>query len=251
VQFDPEIWAGVIAATFAAALSTLGLISIMLMGDWGRRHSPSFSAFAVGFLAIAIFCHLFPEAFEQNALAGFWIAGGFFAVGFISLTFSVLARRRVDGRDIGLGYASLLALAAHSVVDGFAYETSFRESFSTGVLATLGLFLHEFPEAVIAFFLARELGVGRLLAGFYAFIAASLTTIIGALLIAFVLPSDALDKGALIGLTAGGLMFITIFHLGWHSRLAAKGRGYPWTMVGIVIALAGVVINSIIGHNGH
>lgn len=246
-----EIWGGVMVAVGAAAVSTLGLVSMVFLGDWGRRHSPSFSAFAVGFLIISIFFHLFPETFSQTPLALFWIIAGFVGVSFISLSFSVLARRRVDGRDIAIGYASIIALAAHSFIDGFAYETTFREDILTGLLATFGLLLHEFPEAVIAYFLVREAGAGRYMAAVWAFFAASLTTVVGAVLVACVLPKGLLDVGALIGLAAGGLLYITVFHLGWHARLAQRGRGYNFMMLGIAIALAAVVYSGITGLDRH
>lgn len=246
-----EVWGGVVAAAVAAGVSTLGLVSMVFLGDWGRRNSPSFSAFAVGFLLIVIFFHLFPEAFSKTPLALVWIGAGFFGVSFISLTFSVLARRRVDGRDIAIGYASIIALAAHSFIDGFAYETTFREDYLTGVLSTFGLLLHEFPEAVIAYFLVRETGAGRYMAAVWAFFAASLTTVVGALLVACVLPKELLDIGALIGLAAGGLLYISAFHLGWHARLAQRGRGYSYMMLGVALALGAVVISAITGGHGH
>lgn len=251
MQLDLEIWGGVLAAATAVVVSTVGLASMVFLGDWGRRNSPSFSAFAVGFLLIAIFFHLFPEAFSQTPLALVWIIAGFIGVSFISLSFSVLARRRVDGRDIAIGYASIIALAAHSFIDGFAYETTFREDFLTGALSTFGLLLHEFPEAVIAYFLVRETGAGRYMAAVWAFFAASLTTLVGALLVAMVLPREMLDIGALIGLAAGGLLYITVFHLGWHARLAQRGRGYSYMMLGVAISLAAVVISGIAGIHGH
>ena len=251
---EPQVWDGVIAASIAAAVSTIGLVSVVFVGDWGRRHSPNFSAFAVGFLLIAIFFHLVPESFDHAReregdpmIAAFWIGGGFFGVALISLTFSVMSRKRVNGRDIAIGYASILALAAHSFIDGLAYETTFREDFLTGFLSTFGLLLHEIPEAVIAYFLVRETGIPKYLAGIWAFLAASVTTVVGAWLVAVVWPHSDLNMAAMIGLAAGGLLYITIFHLGWHARLAAKGLGYRYAMIGVTLSLAAVVFTEIFG----
>jgi ZIP family zinc transporter len=118
-------------------------------------------------------------------------------------------------------------------------------------LSTFGLLLHEFPEAVIAYFLVRETGAGRYMAAVWAFFAASLTTVVGALLVACVLPKELLDIGALIGLAAGGLLYISAFHLGWHARLAQRGRGYSYMMLGVALALGAVVISAITGGHGH
>lgn len=241
------------ASLIACALSTVGLISVVFVGDWGRRQSPNFSAFAFGFLLIAVFCHLGPEAVHLAVelpggapmLALLWIAGGFFGVAFISLFFSQLSRKRVNGRDIAIGYASILALASHSFIDGLAYEATFRQDAVTGVIATLGLLLHEIPEAVIAYFLVRETGMPRYLAGFWAFLAASVTTVAGAALMAFVWPGRDINLAAMIGLAAGGLLYVTVFHLGWHARLAANGRGYFFTGLGVTLSLAAVILKMI------
>jgi len=244
---------GVLASLIAAALSTVGLVSVVFVGDWGRRQSPSFSAFAMGFLLIAIFFHLIPDAFAlSKALpsaapvsALIWIAGGFFGVAFISLTFSQMSRKRVNGRDIAIGYASIIALAAHSFIDGLAYESTFRQDAVTGILATFGLLLHEIPEAVIAYFLVRETGLPKFIAAFWAFLAASVTTVVGAAIMAFVWPGRDINLAAMIGLAAGGLLYITIFHLGWHARLAAPGRGYFYAGLGVAISLAAVILKEI------
>lgn len=244
---------GVVASLIAAALSTLGLASVVFVGDWGRRQSPNFSAFALGFLLIAIFLHLIPDAFELSAElpsgapmdALIWIAGGFFGVAFISLSFSQMSRKRVNGRDIAIGYASILALGSHSFIDGLAYESTFRQDAITGFIATFGLLLHEIPEAVIAYFLARETGMPKLVAAFWAFLAASVTTVAGAAIMAFVWPGRDINLAAMIGLAAGGLLYVTIFHLGWHARLAAPGRGYFYTGLGVAISLTAVVLKEI------
>lgn len=251
MHLDTEVWGGVMAAGVAAGVSTLGLLSMVFLGDWARRNSPSFSAFAFGFLVIAIFFHLFPESFAETSYAWLWVIAGFLGVSFISLSVSVLARRRIDGRDIGIGYASIIALAAHSFIDGLAYETTFRLDFLTGAIATFALLLHKFPDGVIAYFLAREAGAGRYMAGVWAFLAASLTTILGALLVAFALPVGLLDIGALIGLAAGGLLYICVFHLGWHARQAERGRGYSAMMFGVAVSLAAVVLASAAGFGDH
>jgi ZIP family zinc transporter len=251
VTLNADDWSGVIAAAIAAGVSTLGLLSMMFVGDWGRRHSPSFSAFAVGFLLIAIFFHLLPETLGHSTFGWAWLFAGFIGVAFISLSFSVMAQKRPDGRDIALGYASIIALGAHSFIDGLAYETTFRDNVITGSIATFGLLLHEFPEAVIAYFLMRDTGMGKYRAGFVAFIAASLTTVVGALLVAFALPDEKLDLPLLIGLAAGGLLYITIFHLGWHARLAAKGQGYRYASLGVTISLIAVVLTKAFAAHAH
>lgn len=241
-----EAYSGVVAATIAAGISTIGLLTIVFVGDWGRRNSPQFSAFAVGFLGIAITCHLFPEAWEKDANAPLWFVAGVFAIAILAQAVRVLTSQRVEGRDLALGYASLFAVGAHSFIDGLFYETAFSLGDVTGWISIAGLLFHEMPEAVIAYFLARETGISRVSAWLYAFFAASLTTVFGALT-AMALLDSAVDlrPGLLMALTAGGLTYIAVFHLGPHALLSRKGKGYQWLSIGISISLAAVVFSQI------
>lgn len=237
---------GLLASIAAACVSTAGLVSMALLGDWGRRNSSYFSAFAIGVLTVAVGFHLVPEAIESSpgawkaTLAGF---GVMFVIG-VALRFS---NRGHNGSErVAFGYASILALGAHSFLDGVIYESSFHDHLFTGWISTLGLLLHEFPEGVIAFFLLREAGMGVRTAGFWAFIAASMTTIAGAIFASIF--TDALPFSTLLGVTAGGLIYIIVFHLGPHARLTPEKRGYPVASLGVVIATAAVVLRSMQGH---
>lgn len=245
---DLQLYSGLIAATVAAAMSTIGLLSMAFLGDWGRRNSPYFSAFAVGFLLVAVLFHLVPEALSFSRNAWRWIIVGFAAMGLIGIALRVWTKRSETDANLAFGYASILALGSHSLLDGVIYETTFHDEFFTGGLATFGLLLHEFPEGVIAFFLLREAGMPRYAAGFWAFVAASLTTIIGAIVTTFFLENAMeLPFPTLLGLTAGGLFYITIFHLGPHARFTPKGRGYFAASIGVVIALAAVILREASG----
>lgn len=245
---DGELYSGIMAATIAAGMSTIGLLSMAVLGDWGRRNSPYFSAFAVGFLLVAVFFHLVPEAMEESDHALRWMGGGFFAMGAIGLALRASTKRSEAGKDLAFGFASILALGTHSLIDGVIYESTFQETVFTGGIATFGLLLHEFPEGVIAFFLLREAGMDRYAAGFWAFVAASLTTIIGAIVATFYYQNVAdIPIGVLLGLTAGGLLYILVFHLGPHARFTPKRRGYYVAALGVAIALAAIILRSAAG----
>lgn len=236
------------AAIVAAGISTLGLLSMLVVGDWGRRHSPYFSAFAVGFLLIAVFLHLIPEAVSYSSDAWNSIAIGLGAMILLRVILSITSKKRVDGGDLTFGYASVFVLGVHSMLDGVIYVTTFQKAFFTGGLATFGLLLHEFPEGIIAFFLLRAAGVNLFNAGFVAFIAASMTTIAGAV-VAEVLISrvDELPFSSLMGLTAGGLIYIIFLHLAPHAALTPHRRGYLMAGIGVIIALAALVFRELAG----
>ncbi len=231
---------GLIASVAAALVSTAGLVSMALLGDWGRRNSPYFSAFAVGVLLVAVTLHLAPEALQHSRKAWRAILAGFIGMSAIGVSLKFASRGRDGAAMAAFGFASIIALGFHSFLDGVIYETSFHEHLFTGGIATIGLLLHEFPEGVIAFFLLRETGMNPAAAGFWAFIAASATTVAGAVFASLFI--GELAFASLAGATAGALIYIMVFHLGPHACLAPDRRGYPVASLGVIIAVSAIVL---------
>jgi len=250
---DWETYGGVYAATIATAFSTLGLLTVAFVGDWGKRNSPQFSAFAVGFLAVAIICHLIPEAIESSVSPGnkaldamLWFGGGFGVIGLIAAIVRAFTSRRAEGKDLALGFASIVALGAHSLIDGLFYQSAFKLGPDTGWISVSALIIHEIPEAVIAYFLVRDTGATKVSAASWAFVAASLTTFVGAWGALWLIGDpDWLQPGALMALTAGALSYVAGLHLAPHARLAREGQGYYWLSWGIAWSLFVVVLTMI------
>lgn len=239
---ETQIIYGLIASLIAAGVSTVGLLSMVALGDWGRRNSSYFSAFAIGVLLVAVFFHLAPEALSYDRNSWIWMIFGFMGMTIFGLALRLIMGRRNEAGDLAFGYASIIALGFHSFLDGVVYETTFHEELFTGWIATAGLLLHEFPEGVIAYFLMIEAGAQRLAAAFWAFFAASITTVAGALSVGLLIGSaDMIKFGPLLGVTAGGLIYIMVFHLGPHARFTPQRRGYMMAMLGISIAIAALV----------
>jgi zinc transporter ZupT len=232
----------VLASLAAAAVSTAGLLSMAALGDWGKRHSAYFSAFAIGVMLVAVLFHLTPEALSFTKSAWRSIVGGFAIMLALGYGLRLLSHTSRKEHGVAIGYASIVALGFHSFVDGLIYEATYHAEFFTGSIATAGLLLHEFPEGVIAYFLVRDAGLDKIRSTVWAFIAASLTTVAGAVIAsAFIENVNALPLGSLLGLTAGGLIYIMVFHLGPHASLTPKKRGYMVASIGVVVALCALV----------
>jgi zinc transporter ZupT len=243
---DSEIDYGLVASITAAGVSTLGLVSMLAIGDWGRRNSAYFSAFAVGLLIVAVLFHLAPEALGEDLRAWRWMVAGFVAMTSVGFLLIMLAGPHADGRDVALGYASIIAVGAHSFLDGVVYETTFRHDLFTGGISTASLLLHEYPEGVIAFFLLSQAGMKPPTAFVWAFVIASLTTVAGAVGGSYVLAQfPGVQVSTLIGLTAGGLLYLIAFHLAPHAALTPKRRGYLLAGIGVIIGLAAVILHEV------
>ena len=247
---DLHIIHGLNASLVAAATSTVGILSIAAFGSLAQRNSHYFSAFAVGLLTVSVFLHLILQAYSLSSNALSWVAGGFTLMVLIGITVQLAVSRRADGAALTFGYASIIALAAHSFLDGIIYATVFQAEPFTGWLATGGLLFHEFPEGVIAFFLLSEAGLGRIRSMVLAFFAAAITTIAGTvggnLLIEF---ANGVPLAPMLGAAAGALLYVLIFHLGPHAAKAPGRRGYLVAAFGVVVGTIAVVMNVLNG--GH
>ncbi len=218
------------------------------LGDWGKRHSSYFSSFAIGVLLVAVLFHLAPEALESSLDNWKSIAAGFLVMAVIGIGLRLISTTGVNGHGWAIGYASIAALGFHSFVDGLIYEATYLDEWFTGGLATAGLLLHEFPEGVIAYFLARDAGLNSAQSVAWAFIAASLTTVAGAFVASgFAAEVTHADVGPLLGLTAGTLAYIMVFHLGPHASLTPHRRGYAVASAGVLIAVVALLFRHIGG----
>ena len=57
------------------------------------------------------------------------------------------------------GIVALLGIGLHSFIDGLVYSVTYSVSVFTGVLATTGMVLHEFPEGIITYLLLLRSGI--------------------------------------------------------------------------------------------
>ncbi len=245
---DQEISYGLAASLLAAAISTSGIFVMAAFANWAQRNSAYFSAFAVGLLTVAVLLHLIPEAMDLSPMALGWVAVGFAAMVLIGIGVQVAVSRRPDGAALTFGYASIIALAAHSLMDGVIYAASFQETLFTGWLSTGGLLFHEFPEGVIAFLLLTEAGLGRMRASVLAFLAAAVTTVAGTLGSYFLLGlTGGLPLAAMLGGAAGGLIYVLIVHLGPHAARTPNRRGYEIAAFGVTVGTIAIVFQQLSG----
>jgi zinc transporter ZupT len=238
---------GLAASLAAACVSTTGLLSMAALGDWGKRHGSYFSAFAIGVLLVAVVFHIAPEAYEYDVHFWRYMLAGLFTMAGFGLALWLLSHNGRTRPLIALGYVSIIALGFHSFVDGLIYIATFQGELFTGTLATGALLLHEFPEGVIAYFLARDAGLRPLSSVACAFVAASATTVVGALAASqYVVHMSAMPLGPLLGLAAGGLLYIVFFHLMPHATTTPKKRGYIMASLGVIVGMVSVIAHTFV-----
>lgn len=249
---EQEMIVGLNASLTAAAVSTLGIISVAFFSKWTERNSVYFSAFAVGLLTVGVLFHLMPEALDASPMALGWVAAGFALMVLVGIGVQTLVGGKPEGAALTFGYASIIGLASHSFLDGAIYAASFHDEPFTGWLSTGALIFHEFPEGVIAFSLLIGAGVDRLRAGLTAFAAAALTTVAGVFGSNILLDLNrGLPISAMLGGAAGALIYVLIVHLGPHAAQTPNRRGYEVAALGVIVGTAAIVIQLIGGDGAH
>ena len=223
-------------ALAAASVTTIGLLAVAARSAWSLKYANLFALAAGGMLVSLVILHIAPEALATSARAPLFILIGFF--GGLLLHYGL--RNMVSGRTGALvltGVMPVVAIGLHSFLDGAVYTVMFAHSVDMGLRATLALILHEFPEGVIAFALMRGAGASNRTAFVTAFLAAGLTTPLGA---AIFLPfSGNLDGdvlGELFALSAGLLLFVGTGPLLAHLETERPVRSFPALAAGIALA---------------
>jgi zinc transporter ZupT len=142
--------------------------------------------------------------------------------------------------DYTVGIIPMLGVGLHSLIDGAIYSITFNVSVFTGVLAAIGMIFHEFPEGIITFVLLERGGFGARKSALYAFLAAALSTPLGALItFPLVWRIDQPTLGGLLALSAGALVYVGATHL--LPEVEEQNRRYT-----ILALAAGVLVGLVV-----
>ena len=140
----------------AGALSVAGVAFALLASTMARRVADLVGMAGGVVILLVGLTHLAPEAFAAgNAERAFLAAG---AIVGILLEVVFRSRSGVSPATERMGaWLGIVVLALHSTLDGAVYTAVFWHSDASGLMASLGLILHEAPEGIVAMALAREL----------------------------------------------------------------------------------------------
>ena len=136
----------------------------------------------------------------------------------------------------------MLGVGLHSLLDGVIYSVTFNVSIFTGILAAIGMVLHEFPEGIVTFLLLERGGFNKKLSAWYAFLAAAISTPLGTLIsFPFIEKIERPTLGNLLAFSAGALVYVGASHL----LPAVERENKKYTLlsmaVGILVAILIVI----------
>ncbi len=223
-----------IFAIGAMVVNSLGIWVIYKNKAWAEKNKEYSICFAAGVLISSPLIMAFPQAIGHNPKAGLAAL-----TGFIFMFFSnKLIKYKTKQTELAFGITALEGIGIHSLIDGVIYCVTFSVSIFTGVLAGIGLVVHEFAEGVITFSVLIKGGLSEKKAIFYAFLVAALTTPLGAF-IAYPLVKKLNNSalGLALGFVVGVLIYISASHLLPEAREHEKEHSYLAFLSGIALSL--------------
>ena len=245
---DITLAPAIAASLIAAAVSTLGLLTIWRQRAWAEANSAHFAAFASGVLIASTLTQLMPEAIEHSENAPFFILGGYFGLYVLRVLLSG-DQPPSNLPALAAALVPLIGIGIHSFVDGAVYSVSYSVDVLTGSLAAFGLIVHEFAEAVILFTLLQRSGLRAAPAFALAFLGAALTTPAGAILsITYIESLSEPVLGMLVATAAGALFYVGATHLFVHLTQDRPLRTLPAFVLGVGLAIMVVLAG---GHDHH
>lgn len=227
------IWVAIFALS-AMVVNSLGIWVIYKNKEWAEKNKEYFMCFAAGVLISSPLIMAFPQAIEKNKNAGLVAL-----LGFVFMFFSnKFIKYRTKQDELAFGITAIEGIGIHSLIDGVIYTVTFSVSMFTGVMAGIGLVIHEFAEGVITFSVLVKGGLSDKKALLYAFLVAALTTPIGAFLaFPFVRNLSSSILGLALGFIVGVMIYISASHLLPEARKNEREHSYVALIAGIALSL--------------
>jgi zinc transporter ZupT len=147
-----------VASLCAAAVTGAGIGAIRRYEDWTLGNATYFACFAAGVLISVSFLHIVPEAITLSHHAPAFILAGYLFMYLFNRFITAFVCDRPATKDYALGLVPMVGIGIHSFIDGIIYSVTFSVSALTGILVSIGMVLHEFPEGVFTYVLLRKGG---------------------------------------------------------------------------------------------
>jgi len=205
----------VIASILESLASLIGVVFLFLGYDRIKEYIQYFISFSVGTFLGVIFFDILPEALDVSNQETVFL---YVIVGFL---FFFLLSRFVNLYHVHYeedlmchdhykrksGYMVLAGDIIHNFIDGIIIALAFLADLHLGIITTIAVLLHEFPQEASDFFVLVHSGFSKGKALLFNFLV-SLSTIAGALLAYFFAVNAENIIGPALGLVAGNFLYI-------------------------------------------
>ncbi len=232
-----------LVSTLACVVTTVGIYIISRYETWGNRNAVYFMSFAAGVLISVSFVYIIPKSFDMNDLSPVFLLLGFMGLYLFNRFLNVFVCQQRECPELAMGIIPMLGIGFHSFLDGAIYSVTFNVSIFTGVVAAIGMVLHEFPEGIVTFVLLERGGFNKRRAALYAFLAAGISTPLGTVVsYPFIQKIDRSSLGLLLALSAGALVYVGASHL----LPAVEKENKRFTLISLITGIlvaAGIILS--------
>ncbi len=223
-----------ITSSLACLVTTIGIFTISRYEKWGNRNTVYFMSFAAGVLISVSFIHIIPKSFNMSAASPIFLLAGYMGLYLFNRFLTAFVCNERECNNVSIGIIPMLGIGLHSFIDGIIYSVTFNVSIFTGVLAAIGMVLHEFPEGIVSFLLLERAGFSRRKAFLYSFLAAAISTPLGALVsFPFISKIDRSSLGILLAVSAGALVYVGASHL----LPAVEKENQKYTIISLAVGI--------------
>ncbi len=237
----------IIFSLLGGVVSLLGGLILLSKKSWASKLATYATPFAAGALLAAVFLDLLKEGIEESgadkvllyALIGM---ATFFLAERLFRWFHHHHQHEDKKSDPTVGLI-ILGDTLHNALDGVAIAASFLISIPTGIVTTIAVAAHEIPQEIGDFGVLLNKGLSRKKVILVNILSALATTLMA--IITFALgSSEAIPIGALLGLSAGFLLYIAASDLipTIHEEAPAKklfdGRALLFLLGILVVAIS-------------
>lgn len=203
----------IIFSLIGGVVSLIGGLILLSKKSWAENLAKYATPFAAGALLAAVFTDLLKEAVVSSE------ASSVFLYCLVGILVFFLAERflrwfhhhHTDEEGHHSDATAGLVIAGdtlHNALDGVVIAASFLVSIPTGIVTTMAVAAHEIPQEIGDFGLLLKKGLSRRKVIMVNILSALATT--ATALLTFWIGADRLPIGALLGLSAGFLLYIAM-----------------------------------------
>jgi ZIP family zinc transporter/zinc and cadmium transporter len=237
----------ILYSTIAGLSTILGIIMVIYNERWVLKHSHYVNSFAAGLLLGIAFFHLFPESLELSEDALLFIFIGFLLFYLLETVLVIHSGAEIhfgekNDPHHAKGIVMFSGLFFHSLLDGIIIGVSFEIDPKLGLIASLGVILHELPEGVTSFSLL--IGSIKRKTALKLSIAVALATPLGALIsLTFLSDLSRATVGLLLAMAGGSFLYISASDLipETHEEKGFRNAGFLLLGVLFLYSLSRVV----------
>lgn len=235
----------IIYSLVAGFATMLGTAMLFYREAWARKNSLYLVSFAAGVMLATAFLDLMPEAILLTS-------GALWAVLFGILLFYVLQHlinlhpcHDEECQLHNLGILSLAGLTFHSLIDGIAIALGFGISTALGMVTTLAVILHEFPEGVTTTSILMYAKMPRRKVIWYSILVAMSTPFGAIIFYPFIkgIPKEIL--GLSLGIASGSFIYVASSDLIPQTHKTRNKLTAILLLLGVVFL---AIINKLVEH---